>query len=274
MSRRSRALIVIALVTGVVAADGPDAPRHADASRPDAAPARLPREKSVAVLPFANASGHPSDQASCDGLLVVVISGLARLSETRERVWVVPVSDVREQRIATATEARRAVGGQPRVLRSGREARRPCDPLARACRHAHGPNAPVRTDRRRDVRSRDLPGRSRRRVRAHARHRCGAPRAGSARGCEDRLPHRCLRRVPARPRTPPAVRPGRRASTRPSGCSSVRSRPIRTIPRRTRRWARRAGASARRRGTRCGSGARPRAARGRSSSTAISRRRA
>jgi len=72
--------------------------------------ARMPREKHVAVLPFANTSGNPSDQAFCDGLLDVVTSGLTRLSETREGLWVVPVSDIREQRIATAGEAGRAVG--------------------------------------------------------------------------------------------------------------------------------------------------------------------
>ena len=72
--------------------------------------ARLPREKHVAVLPFTNTSSHPSGQAFCDGLLDVVTSGLTRLSETRDRLWIVPVSDIREQRIATAMEAGRAVG--------------------------------------------------------------------------------------------------------------------------------------------------------------------
>lgn len=72
--------------------------------------ASLLRGKHVAVLPFASTSSDPNDQAFCDGLLDVVTTGLAKLSEARGRVWVVPVSDIREQRIATPREAGRAVG--------------------------------------------------------------------------------------------------------------------------------------------------------------------
>jgi serine/threonine-protein kinase len=54
--------------------------------------------------------GTPSDQAFCDGLLGVVTSGLVRMSEGRDRVWVAPVADIREQRIVTVMEAQRAVG--------------------------------------------------------------------------------------------------------------------------------------------------------------------
>jgi tetratricopeptide (TPR) repeat protein len=109
MMRRLRVLIVIALAAGVIAV-ALVFPGTLTRLGDTLALARLPGEKRVAVLPFADASGRPSDQAFCDGLQDVVISGLTRLSETRDRVWVVPVSDIREQRIATVMEARRAVG--------------------------------------------------------------------------------------------------------------------------------------------------------------------
>lgn len=109
MTPKARVLIVIALavIAIAVALLFPGARERLGQTL---ALARLPREKHVAVLPFASTSGHPSDQAFCDGLLDVVTSGLTRLSETREHLWVVPASDIRDQRIATAVEAGRAVG--------------------------------------------------------------------------------------------------------------------------------------------------------------------
>ena len=94
MVRKSRVLAVIPLAAAAVAV-ALLFPQTRALLGQSLARARMPREKHVAVLPFASTSGDPSDQAFCDGLLDVVTSGLTRLSETRDRLWVVPVSDIR-----------------------------------------------------------------------------------------------------------------------------------------------------------------------------------
>jgi tetratricopeptide (TPR) repeat protein/TolB-like protein len=109
MMLRPRALIAMALLAGVIAV-ALTLPGTRTRLRDALAAMRMLPEQRVAVLPFASVSSGTGDQAFCDGLLDVVTSGLARLSEKRDRVWVAPVADIREQRIATITEAQRGVG--------------------------------------------------------------------------------------------------------------------------------------------------------------------
>lgn len=109
MIPRPRALIAITLLAAAIAAALVLAgTRLRLGGRLAAVP--LPEERRVAVLPFASVGGGPREQAFCDGLLDVATSGLARLSEERDSLWVAPVADIREQRIATVMEAQRAVG--------------------------------------------------------------------------------------------------------------------------------------------------------------------
>jgi tetratricopeptide (TPR) repeat protein len=109
MARKSRVLVAI-VVAAAAAAVALLFPQARTLLGQSFASERVPRERHVAVLPFANASGDPSEQAFCDGLLSIVTSGLTRLSESRDNLWVVPVSDIREQQIATPEEAGRRVG--------------------------------------------------------------------------------------------------------------------------------------------------------------------
>ena len=70
----------------------------------------IPAEKHLAVLPFTNVGGDPSNQAFCDGLVETLTSKLTQLEQFQGSLWVVPASEVRRQRIESPSEARRAFG--------------------------------------------------------------------------------------------------------------------------------------------------------------------
>ncbi len=71
-------------------------------------PAEASAHKVLAVLPFANVGGDPSNQGFCDGLPESLTSRLTQLE--RYQVWVVPFSDVRDKGIASPMKARDGLG--------------------------------------------------------------------------------------------------------------------------------------------------------------------
>ncbi len=71
-------------------------------------PAEASAHKVLAVLPFTNVGGDPSNQAFCDGLPESLTSRLTQLE--RYQVWVVPFSDVRDKGIASPMKARDGLG--------------------------------------------------------------------------------------------------------------------------------------------------------------------
>jgi serine/threonine-protein kinase len=71
-------------------------------------PAEASAHKVLAVLPFSNVGGDPSEQGFCDGLPESLTSRLTQLE--RYQVWVVPFSDVRDKGISSPMKARDALG--------------------------------------------------------------------------------------------------------------------------------------------------------------------
>ncbi len=71
-------------------------------------PAAASAHKVLAVLPFTNVGGDPSEQRFCDGLPESLTSRLTQLE--RYQLWVVPFSDVRDKGIASPMKARDALG--------------------------------------------------------------------------------------------------------------------------------------------------------------------
>jgi serine/threonine-protein kinase len=70
----------------------------------------LPGSRQVALLPFANVGGDPTNQALADGLAEVLTTRLTQLERFTGGLQVVPAVEVRQQRVQSATEARRAFG--------------------------------------------------------------------------------------------------------------------------------------------------------------------
>jgi tetratricopeptide (TPR) repeat protein/predicted Ser/Thr protein kinase len=66
--------------------------------------------RQVALLPFTNVGGDPANQALADGLAEVLTTRLTQLERFAGGLQVVPSVEVRQQRIQSATEARRAFG--------------------------------------------------------------------------------------------------------------------------------------------------------------------
>ncbi len=64
----------------------------------------LREERRVAVLPFSNAGGDPSNQVLSDGLMETLSSGLSELRE--EQLWVIPASEVVSANVKSAEGAR------------------------------------------------------------------------------------------------------------------------------------------------------------------------
>jgi serine/threonine-protein kinase len=67
----------------------------------------IPSEKRVAVLPFRNINGDADGQAFCDGLTEILASKLTQLGRFHGLLWVVPTTELRGQKVATAEQARR-----------------------------------------------------------------------------------------------------------------------------------------------------------------------
>jgi tetratricopeptide (TPR) repeat protein/DNA-binding winged helix-turn-helix (wHTH) protein/TolB-like protein len=71
---------------------------------------RMPAEKHLLVLPFVNLGGGVPGQAFCDGVAETLSSSLTRLEQFQGSLRVVPASEVRQQKLASARDARRAFG--------------------------------------------------------------------------------------------------------------------------------------------------------------------
>jgi serine/threonine protein kinase/tetratricopeptide (TPR) repeat protein len=69
-----------------------------------------PEELHVAVLPFENVGGDPTNQAFCDGMMETLTSKLTQLEQFHGSLWVVPASDVRKRGITSVAEAAGAFG--------------------------------------------------------------------------------------------------------------------------------------------------------------------
>ena len=66
--------------------------------------------RQIAVLPLVNVTKDPLDQVFSDGLVETLSSTLTQLERFQRSLRVVPASEVRSQRIASAADARRAFG--------------------------------------------------------------------------------------------------------------------------------------------------------------------
>jgi serine/threonine protein kinase/tetratricopeptide (TPR) repeat protein len=64
----------------------------------------------VAVLPFTNVGNDASTQAFCDGLMEILTSKLSQLEQFHKSLRVVPASDVLQQGVVSAQEARQTFG--------------------------------------------------------------------------------------------------------------------------------------------------------------------
>ena len=115
--RPGTALAAIALAAGLAGA-GLGISRHGHP---------VPAEKHLAVLPFQNVGGNPENQAFCDGLAEVLASSLTQVEQFEKSLRVVPASEVRRGRIASARDARDTFGLSlvitGSVIRAGGEVR-------------------------------------------------------------------------------------------------------------------------------------------------------
>jgi eukaryotic-like serine/threonine-protein kinase len=64
----------------------------------------------LAVVPFATVGEASTSQSFCDGLLETLTSRLTQLEQFQEALWVIPASEVREYKISSARQARKAFG--------------------------------------------------------------------------------------------------------------------------------------------------------------------
>ena len=69
-----------------------------------------PDEKNIALLPLEVIGGNDALRAIADGLVETLTSRLSEAEEIQQRVLVVPASEIRSRKIASAAEARRIYG--------------------------------------------------------------------------------------------------------------------------------------------------------------------
>jgi len=67
-------------------------------------------EEHIAVLPFENVGGDPSNEAVAEGLMDSLSSKLTNLDTGKQSLWVVPASEVRRHKIADPSAAQRELG--------------------------------------------------------------------------------------------------------------------------------------------------------------------
>ena len=65
----------------------------------------LSGDKHIAVLPFTNVDKNPDNQAFVDGLMETLTNKVSQLEQFADKLWVVPASEVRASKIASAQEA-------------------------------------------------------------------------------------------------------------------------------------------------------------------------
>jgi len=70
----------------------------------------IPSKKNLAVLPFTNVGGDPTNQPFCDGLGEALNNKLSQLERFHRSLRVVPVSDARKYKVYGAEEARKIFG--------------------------------------------------------------------------------------------------------------------------------------------------------------------
>jgi len=71
---------------------------------------KAPAEKHIAVLTFSNIGESPENQALCDGLVETLTSKLSQFEQFEESFWVVPASEVRGNKVTTASAAHQLFG--------------------------------------------------------------------------------------------------------------------------------------------------------------------
>ena len=96
--------VVLLAAIGILILKGWDV--FQDSSRPG----QLPVEKHIAVLPFSSVGASRSTRAFCDGLTESLTSELTQLTQFQESFWVVPSTEIRNERIMSAREARKIFG--------------------------------------------------------------------------------------------------------------------------------------------------------------------
>jgi len=104
-----------ALGVGLIAAAAVPAVRQRVGGWMHARP--IPADR-VAVLPFTNIGGDPSNQALCDGLFEVVTNSLTGLEQFHGTLVVVPAVDVRHEGISSTRDAGRLSGANLAVTGS------------------------------------------------------------------------------------------------------------------------------------------------------------
>jgi len=68
----------------------------------------IPDHKRLLVLPLKNVGNDSTHQVFCDGLMETLTSGLTQLEQYSQRtLWVVPANEVRENKIKSASEAKK-----------------------------------------------------------------------------------------------------------------------------------------------------------------------
>ncbi len=70
----------------------------------------VPDQLHVAVLGFTNIGGDPANRAFCDGVTEILASALTRIENFRDKLWVVPASEVRARQVKSPSEARSVFG--------------------------------------------------------------------------------------------------------------------------------------------------------------------
>ncbi len=82
-------------------------------SRPDVTPGQtnslLPAEKHIAVLPF-TIIGSSGNISLADGLSEIITSKLSQLEQYKEKLWIVPASEMQKNKVSTPGDALKAFG--------------------------------------------------------------------------------------------------------------------------------------------------------------------
>jgi len=82
-----------------------------------------PERRKLAVLLFDSIGGDPSQEAFCDGLTYSLTSAITRFEHAGQPFWVVPASEIRDEDVHSARDARKAFGVN--LALSGRVQRSP-----------------------------------------------------------------------------------------------------------------------------------------------------
>ena len=70
----------------------------------------LPEEKHIAVLTFSVIGGNNTDKSLAEGLSEIITSKLSQLEQYKEKLWIVPTSEMKNRNIHTPEDALKAFG--------------------------------------------------------------------------------------------------------------------------------------------------------------------